>query len=495
MAEGFDPRTPVLVGSAALTQRESDPTQALDAVALMARAIRSAADDAGGPDPHRLVSQADVVLAPQGSWKCQDPARMVSEQLGISPHTVYAELGVLQQTLFTRACTTIARGEASVVLICGGEARARAASAARAGIAVDAEPEAKAPADTVLSPAQQVISRLEIDRQLYVAARQYAIIETALRAAAGQTIDEHAREVATLWDGFAAIAAARPEAWKRDVTPLGDGLATPKNPWYSWPYTKQHVSYWTVDQAAGFILCSVEAAQAASIPREHWIFPHAAVESNAMIMLSERAEPHRSPAITAAGRALTEVAGVAPADVAHLDLYSCFPSAVRVQAAELKLSADRPWTVTGGMAFGGGPLNNYVLQSHARMMQVLREDPGSTGLVTSISGMITKHGMGLWSTTPPSKPFRRTDVSDRALDETPTAAADPGYQGPADVVGYTVSYEGDAPGTGIVVAKAAQDGAPVHTVATTTDADLLAAMVSGEWVGRRIDVSGDSFTG
>ena len=134
---------------------------------------------------------------------------MVSERLGISPHTVYAELGVLQQTLFTRAFKAIARGEASVVLICGGEARARMASAARAGLTIDAEPEAKSPADTVLSPAQQVISRLEIDRQLYVAARQYAIIETALRAAAGQSIDEHAREVATLWDEFAAIAATR----------------------------------------------------------------------------------------------------------------------------------------------------------------------------------------------------------------------------------------------------------------------------------------------
>ena len=125
-----------------------------------------------------------------------------------------------------------------------------------------------------------------------------------------------------------------------------------------------------------------------------------------MIMLSERAEPHRSPAIAAGGRALTELTGVAAADVEHLDLYSCFPSAVRVQAAELGLSADRPWTVTGGMSFGGGPLNNYVLQSHARMMHVLREDPGSTGLVTSVSGMITKHGMGLWS-----RPSRRAKAS------------------------------------------------------------------------------------
>ncbi len=419
MAGGLDPRTPVLVGSAAITQREKDPARARDAIGLMADTLRAAADSAGGPDPHRLLRKADVMFATQGSWKCQDPARIVAEELGIAPHTVYAELGVLQQTLFTKACTSIASGDASIVLIAGGEARARMASAARQGLPVASEREAEKPADTVLSPAQQVISKLEIDRQLYVAARQYGMIETALRAAAGQTLEEHAREVAALWDGFAAIAASRPEAWKREVTPLGDGIATPKNPWYSWPYTKQHVSYWTVDQAAGFILCSVEAAEAAGIPRDHWVFPHAAIESNAMIMLSERAQPHRSPAIGANGRALAELTGTAPADADFVDLYSCFPSAVRVQAAELGLTGDRPLTVTGGMSFGGGPLNNYVLQSTARMMDVLRENPGSTGLVTSISGMITKHGMGLWSTTPATKGFQVADVSEQALARDP----------------------------------------------------------------------------
>jgi acetyl-CoA C-acetyltransferase len=492
MAGGLDPRTPVLVGAAAITQRENDPARARDAIGLMADSLRSAAENAGA---QQLLAQADLMFATQGSWKCRDPARMVSEELGIAPHTVYAELGVLQQTLFTKACSSIAGGDASVVLITGGEARARMASARRRGIEVAPEPESEKPADTVLSAAQQVISRLEIDRQLYVAARQYGMVETALRGAAGQSLEEHAREVAALWDGFAAIAATRPEAWKRDVSPLGNGLATPQNPWYSWPYTKQHVSYWTVDQAAGFILCSVEAAESAGIAREHWVFPHAAVESNAMIMLSERAEPHRSPAIAANGQALAGLTGIAPADAEYVDLYSCFPSAVRVQAAELGLSADRPLTVTGGMSFGGGPLNNYVLQSTARMMEVLREDPGSTGLVTSVSGMITKHGMGLWSTTPATKGFLVADVSEQSLAQTPTAVADASYEGPADVVAYTVTYEGDLPQTGIAIARAAQAGAPVHTIVVATDPGLLADLVSSEWIGRRISVTGDGFTG
>ena len=491
MVAGLDPRTPVLVGAAAITQRSSDPSTASDAVELMVAALRAAADDAGGPDPHRLIKQAEIIMAPGGSWPSADPGRVVAEQLGITPKTLLAELGVLQQTLFTKACEAIVAGDASVVLVCGGEARARAASAAKAGVTIAPEPAAPGPADIILAPAREVVSQLEIHRKLYVAARQYAMIETALRAAAGQTIAEHAKEVAQLWDGFADIARKRPEAWKQNATPLGDGGATPANPWYSWPYTKQHCSYWTVDQAAGHILCSVEAAEAAGIPSDRWVFPLAAAESNAMVMLSERVEPNRSPAIAATGKALTELTGIAPADVDFLDIYSCFPAAVRVQAAELGIRADRPWTVTGGMPFGGGPLNNYVLQSTARMVDVLRENPGATGLVTSISGFITKQGMGLWSTTPPTTLFRNADVTDEALATTAKAPVDGDYAGPAKVVGYTVTYEGTEPKTGVAIA-AAPSG--VHTIVTSEDPKVLADMTTSEWVGRSIEIADARFT-
>jgi acetyl-CoA C-acetyltransferase len=496
MAARLDPRTPVLVGTAAITQRSGTEVaagDALDAVALMAQALRDAADDAGGPDPHRLISQAGVVMAPQGSWACSDPARMVCEQLGITAKTLYAELGVLQQTLFTRAAMAIADGSASVVLICGGEARARAAAASHTGTEVAPEPQPSRPADAVLSPEHDVISKLEVARKLYVPARQYAIMETAMRAAAGQSIAEHAQAVAALWDGFADVARTRPEAWKRDATPLGDGLATSANPWYAWPYTRQHCSYWTVDQAAGHILCSVEAAEAAGVPREKWVFPLAAAESNAMVALSARAEPSRSPAIAANGHALTELTGVAPADAAYVDLYSCFPAAVRMQAAELGIGTDRPLTVTGGMAFGGGPLNNYVLQSTVRMMQILREDPGATGLLTSISGMITKQGMGLWSATPPDdgfRGFRAADTTEPSYSQTKTAQVDPDYTGRARVLGYTVGFERGKPDVGILIAAATQAQTPTHVVVTTEDPALTADMIGSEWVGREIDVAG-----
>ena len=67
-------------------------------------------------------------------------------------------------------------------------------------------------------------------------------------------------------------------------------------------------------------------------------------------------------------------------DIGLIDVYSCFPSAVQVAAAELGLplgDADRPLTVTGGLTFAGGPWNNYVTHSIATMAERLVANPGA----------------------------------------------------------------------------------------------------------------------
>src|SRR5205823_1200871 len=100
--------------------------------------------------------------------------------------------------------------------------------------------------------------------------------------------------------------------------------------------------------------------------------------------VSERADLHSSPAIRAAGRALFELAGAGIDDVAHVDLYSCFPSAVQIGAAELGLGLaepDRPLTVTGGLSFAGGPGNNYSTHAIAAMVGRLRAYPAARGRI------------------------------------------------------------------------------------------------------------------
>ena len=143
------------------------------------------------------------------------------------------------------------------------------------------------------------------------------------------------------------------------------------------------------------------------------------------------------------------------------------------------------------MAFAGGPLNNANLQALAKMVEVLREHPGAVGLVTCISGMITKHGMALWSSAPLAGGFRSADVSNATMRQSTVRDLVAGYEGTARVDGYTVvhSREGE-PERAIVVATAA-DGQ--RCVAATTDGALALAMVTDEWVGRDVEVVGAEF--
>ena len=110
------------------------------------------------------------------------------------------------------------------------------------------------------------------------------------------------------------------------------------------PYTKWHCSQWNVDQAAALLLCSVEAADRAGVPRRPVGVPArgGGVEPHGAGVAARRScTAARRCAI--GERPLAEPGGIDLAAVDHVDLYSCFPAAVRVQAAELGLDdrADR----------------------------------------------------------------------------------------------------------------------------------------------------------
>ena len=87
------------------------------------------------------------------------------------------------------------------------------------------------------------------------------------------------------------------------------------------------------------------------------------------------------------------MAGKTAADMDLLDIYSCFPSAVEVACDELGIAWDDPrgLTITGGLPYFGGPGNGYVLHSIAHMMDQLRVQPGSFGLLNANGWFLTKH--------------------------------------------------------------------------------------------------------
>jgi acetyl-CoA C-acetyltransferase len=483
----LDLRTPVLVGVGAVQQRLDDSQAALEPVELMIAALERAAADAGS---RALLGKADSIRVPRGFWDYSDPGRIIAERFGATAaHTQVAEIGVLQTTLLGLAAQAIAAGEEEVVLVAGGEAKYRSLRAQFAGVPAPSTEQVAVKPDSVLRPEREIWSQFEGDLGLMMPVTQYSIMETALRRAEGLSIDAHRREVARLWADFSRVAADNPSAWNREPVSAADIAATGRgNRMLAFPYTKLHNSQWNVDQAAGLIFCSVAAAGAAGIPESQWIFPLAVADSNHMVPLSERAELHRSHGFRIAGQRALESAGLGIHAVEHLELYSCFPVAVRVQARELGIRAGRRLTVTGGMAFAGGPLNNFVLQALVRMAETLRADRGSAGMVTAVSGMLTKQGVSLWSTRPPAQPFHFADVTREVAQEMTAVEVVGEYEGPAAVAAYTVLYENDAPARAVMICDLS-DGR--RTLAVTMDPQVAGAMTEREHCGCSVRIGAD----
>jgi acetyl-CoA C-acetyltransferase len=287
------------------------------------------------------------------------------------------------------------------------------------------------------------------------------------------------------------VAAGNPHAWERTPVSFEDIRdAGEKNRMMALPYTKRHNSDWNVDQAAGLILCSVARARALGLSEEQWVYPLSAAESNHVVAISTRPSLHRSPGAAVAGRRALELAGVRAEEVEHLEIYSCFPAAVQVFARELGLSTDRPLTVTGGMAFAGGPLNNYVLQATVRMAEVLRGDPGSRGLITCVSGFLNKQGFAVWSTRPPAEGFGHADCTSEVAASAEGARLElvDDHEGPVTIASYTVVYQGEGPVEAIAICDL-PDGR--RTIGVTRNASLMSAMATEEFCGRSGEVAAD----
>jgi len=487
----MDPRTPVLVGIGVASQRVDDAAQASEPLDLMLAAVRRAASDAV-PEPARLLAGIGRVAVPRGRWRYRNPGGAVARAIGAERAvTLLASVGVLQQTLIGDACRAIAEGETDTALVVGGDAGYRLLRAGIAGGVASEQQQDDAP-DVLLAPRDELLHPAEARAGLKMPVGLYAIIESAWRAANGWSVEEHRDRLARLYARFSAIAADNPFAWNREQVAANQiRNASERNPMQAFPYTRLHCSTWNVDQAAALIFCSARRADKLGIAVSRRVYPVASTESNHMTPVSARARLGACPGAGIAGRAALDAAGLAPSEVDLVELYSCFPVAVETCCEELKLPPARDLTVTGSMAFAGGPFNNYVLQATCRMAQLLREGRGRHGLVSSVSGLLTKQGFGIWSSRPGRDGFALRDVSGevaRALDTRPVLES---AEGSARIAGCTVLYERGKPPRGVAVV----DVGEARAVVETGDAALLDRMESSELCGTQVHLGpGHSFT-
>lgn len=481
--------TPVLVGVAAVQQKLADYALALEPVALMERALRDAAADAGSDE---LLRRADEIMVPNSLWSYSDPARILADNLGAtSASTLLADFGILQQSLIDRACERIQAGDAQVLLVTGGETRYREQCAAKAGGEAPTTPQEDVDPDTTLRPEAEMMSDVEAAAGLGMPVGYYAIMDSALRYQQGLSVEEHRDQVAQQYARFSEIAAGNADAWADEVVSaefIREHSA--KNRMLAFPYTKFHNSQWTVDQAAGLIFCSAGVARELGIARDKWVFPVASTESNCMSVISSRANLGANEGFRFAGARAMELAGVDFNDIRLRELYSCFPFAVRVQRQEFGLTDGGDDSVTGGMTFAGGPLNNFVFQATVKMAQLLRENPQETALVTAVSGMLTKQACGLWSAQPPVNGWAFADVTEQVREATDIREVVADYSGDAIVAGCTVLYQGMEPWRAVAVFDL-PDGR--RTVAYSEQAELLQDMMTQECCGTRYQLNAGQF--
>jgi acetyl-CoA C-acetyltransferase len=441
-----------------------------------------------------------VAISAIGSWPYADPGALLARKLGITPKATALSTvgGNSPQLLVNEMAERIQRNELDVALIGGGESmhtRWRARREPRVQLTWESGDDP--PCDWVIGDGRPGASDYEAAHFAVAPPLVYPLFETALRHAEDRTIDAHQLYVSELWARFSAVAAENPNAWSHTAYSAEQiRTVAPDNRMVCFPYPKRMCANIDVDQAAALLLCSFESARAAGIPNERMVFLHAAAEAHDHYFFTERDTLTDSPGIEVAVGDAVNAAGITLDDVSHFDLYSCFPAAVEVATRSLDIAGDdpRPLTVTGGLGFAGGPVNNYPAHAIARMVEVLRTDPSGYGCTTALGWYISKHATGIWSASPPEQGFRRVDAAagqarvDARLRREPAGLVD----GPITVEATSVSFERDgSPSLGILTGMTA-DGR--RALANTRDPDLLEALTTEVHEGKAMRITNDGET-
>lgn len=468
-----------------MVQRTENLAEALDPVAMMVEAIRRATADAG----LTAVPDADAIrVVSLLSWKYGNPARFIADDLGLAPREtgLSAMGGNTPQTLVNAASREILAGQCDLVILTGGETTRTRARMRKAGV----EPDWRFTDEAPVLVSEDLVMNMpeERERQIVMPIQIYPLFETALRARAGRSVADHQVHISELWSRFSQVAATNPYAWTQRAF-TAEEIRTPStaNRMIGFPYPKMMNSNNDVDMSAALIVCSAERAESLGVPRDRWVFPHAGSDAHEHPFVSHREHFWKTPAIELAGRRVLELAGVGIDDVGIVDLYSCFPSAVQLGAQSLGLSLDRQLTRTGGLPFAGGPWNNYVMHAIATVMRELRENPGETGLVWANGGYATKHAFGVYSTTPPARPFA-WDYPQDEIDALPrrSLASPADAAGQATIEGYSVMHDREGTPERIIASCLLADGR--RAWGDSTDAELGRAMCNDEWVGRTVSL-------
>ena len=493
-------RTPILVGAGQYTEKGIAPQAAQPPMGIAARAARAALSDTGVA--HSVTEQLEALVAIRifpDSWnrprmpnpfgRAENPPRAIARRLGANPGlAIYGQVGGnTPQQYINEMAERIASGELDLVLLAGAEAIKTARQAMRQGIHLDWQEEDNGSLED-RGIGEAISTPHESAHGLGVPIQTYPLFENALRGELGHSIDEHLLAMGNLFAPFTRVAARNPYAFygtERSASELA--TVSTENRYICLPYPKWMNAMDGVNQGAAVIMTCVAKARDLGIDPSKWIFLHGCGEANERLMVSERMNYSRSPALGLNASLALEMAGLTLAEINHMDIYSCFPSAVEIACRELDLSMDDPrgLTVTGGLPFFGGPGNNYSMHAIASLLPILRKNRQSNGLITANGGCLSKHATGVYSARPFMGRWSREDpaICQQQVDALDYPRFTETPEGPATIETYTVCYDKGAPARGIVIGR--QQADQCRFVANTPDAkEFLQQFAERDQLGR-----------
>lgn len=488
-------RTPVLVGVAQYTHREKTDRQ-LDPIEMMASVGREAAHDAGLGDVPSIDTLGIVNCI---SKALREPAAQLSERLHIDPSwSGYTSIGATAPQWFVnRFAEKIWEGRAEWALVCGAEAFytkqpiTPLTGLVQSHTEIEARMQASFVGDTRIP-----VTALELRYGLVRPVDMYALFENARRAHRGQTIAEHRQELADFCAGLSQSAARNRFSWSRKPRE-SDAIARirEQNRMISFPYTKLMCSNAQVNQAAALLMTNVARAEAAGISKDQMVFVRGCGEAEDVFHPSERSNLWESPSVARAVDLALHQASVALNEIDYLDLYSCFPSASRIVADMLGLDGLAPAraSITGGMACFGGPGNNYSLHAICTLVELLRQEPNTVGLVHSLSWYLSKHCVGVYSSEPGQGPWHQSGPAPETPAYGPVSVIEEA-NGKGTVESYSLVYNREGqPERATVVGRDEQQNR--FLAQTALEPDVVQAMIETEIIGRSGTVRHDRSTG
>jgi acetyl-CoA C-acetyltransferase len=489
---------PVLIGCGQLTDKRP-PEEGATPIELMAEVARKAAADAGPGGA--LLENIDAIVAlgltvdsPESGSGAAGMVRNVPQAVCTALKIDPAEKrythtgGNTPQMLVNRYAEKISQGEASAVLLVGAEALSTMLSRLKMGLDLDAWLDDSGGDPEMLGDSRAAASDHEMVYSMQTPSVTYPLFENALRVKYGLSLDEHRRKLGELYQRFNAVAAKNPLAWfptERSAEEIA--TVSDSNRYVGFPYTKYLNSVIQVNMGAALIITSVAKARELGVADDRMVYLHGCADANDIWNVSERVNYHSSPAVRTMAEKAFSMAGKTIADMDFFDIYSCFPSAVQIACDELGLAHDdaRGLTVTGGLPYFGGPGNNYVTHSIATMMDVLRSNPGKFGLLNANGWFVTKHSLGIYSTTPIEGAWKREDPADyqqAILDEShPPFTQSPNGRGSIET--YTVLHGRTGIERALVIGRL-EDGTR-FIAETPDDQHTLLRMMDREMIGVR----------